>query len=970
MNAPTAADARRRYPLHIHLSVLFSALVLAAGIAITWIGYREARDLSLKAADDVFTHIGRETRSALGAALDPVATFAELLAVQPLARARTLEARLEALAFLRHAFDGHAPIAAAYAGYDDGAFFLVRPLRTDAERAFFEAPAGATLYVQSVEAGPGAARTVTYLYFDAGLRELARRTPAAYDFDPRTRPWYRLAARPGERVLTEPYVFFSTGAPGMTVAVRTAAAAVVGVDVTLHQVSELLAELRTAPEMKIVLFGDARRVLARADLARDLVRRDGDRVALATLDEYGEPALAQLQPARADAGGPGTLEVDGTRWKAAVLPVPTARGTLSLGIAVPLDALLADARALRARGLLAALAILLVAIPLTWWVAHRVGRALRSLTAEAQGIRAFRFDSPAAPPSIVLEIDQLAGAMAMMRDTIRNFLDIAGSLAAETNFRRLLDRVVAETAATTHAAGGLLYLSEAQRGALVPAAAAHADGRSIEPRAPELAPDAAGPVAEACRSGKAVVAPAAAHDFAAGLWPGEAMSVVAIPLRDRNRETVGALALFVPGEPPSTARLAFAEALSGTAAIAIETQRLLEARKALLDAFIKLVAGAIDAKSPYTGGHCQRVPELTLMLARAACEARTGPFADFALSEEEWEALQIASWLHDCGKVTTPEYVVDKATKLETIYDRIHEVRMRFEVLKRDAEIACWKTIAAGGDADGARAALAREYAALDEEFAFVAGCNEGGEFMAPEKLARLKAIAARTWQRTLDDRVGISHEEKTRKHRAPVQPLPATERLLDDKPEHVIERAPDDRMPADNPWGFKLDVPALKYNRGELVNLAIGRGTLTEEERYVINHHIVQTIVMLSQLPFPKHLANVPEIAGGHHEKMDGTGYPKRLARGEMSPTARMMAIADIFEALTAADRPYKKGKTLSEALKIMSFMKRDQHVDPDLFDLFLTSGVYRRYAERFLRPEQVDAVDVAQYLSRPQAA
>ncbi len=179
-----------------------------------------------------------------------------------------------------------------------------------------------------------------------------------------------------------------------------------------------------------------------------------------------------------------------------------------------------------------------------------------------------------------------------------------------------------------------------------------------------------------------------------------------------------------------------------------------------------------------------------------------------------------------------------------------------------------------------------------------------------------------------------------------------------------MIARVPGDAIPADNPWGFKLQVPEHQYNRGELHNLAIARGTLTEEERYVINHHIVQTIIMLSQLPFPKHLKSVPEIAGGHHEKMDGTGYPKRLSAGDMSPVARMMAIADIFEALTAADRPYKKAKKLSEALKIMSFMKRDRHVDPELFDLFLTSGVFRRYAERFLRPDQIDEVDIAPYL------
>ena len=328
--------------------------------------------------------------------------------------------------------------------------------------------------------------------------------------------------------------------------------------------------------------------------------------------------------------------------------------------------------------------------------------------------------------------------------------------------------------------------------------------------------------------------------------------------------------------------------------------------------------------------------------------------------------MHIGAWLHDCGKVTTPEYVVDKATKLETIYDRIHEVRMRFEVLKRDAEIACLRRIADGGDAAAARAALEAEWRALDEEFAFVAECNEGGEFMAPERVARLKTIGARTWTRTLDDRAGISREERRRKERSAAVPLPATESLLADKPEHVIERRPEERLDAGNRWGFRVKTPQHLYNRGELYNLAVPGGTLSEEERYKINEHMIQTIMMLDALPFPRHLRNVPEIAGGHHEKMDGTGYPKRLKRDEMSPVARMMAIADIFEALTAADRPYKKAKTLSESIKIMGSMRKDQHVDPELFDLFLTSGVYREYAQRFLSAEQIDKVDVAAYVGR----
>ncbi|MGB8147179.1 MAG: HD domain-containing phosphohydrolase, partial [Azonexus sp.] len=357
-------------------------------------------------------------------------------------------------------------------------------------------------------------------------------------------------------------------------------------------------------------------------------------------------------------------------------------------------------------------------------------------------------------------------------------------------------------------------------------------------------------------------------------------------------------------------------------------------------------------------------------LARAACEETNGTYKDFQLGDEEWEAVHVAAWLHDCGKVTTPEYVVDKATKLETLYDRIHEIRMRFEVLKRDAEIASLKAIADGKPETEARAGLAEKLAGLDGDFAFIAGCNEGGEFMAPEKLERLRQIATRTWTRTIDDRIGISHEEKERKARTPAPDLPVAEPLLADRPEHVFERAPRDRMPADNKWGFRMAVPEVLYNKGELYNLSVARGTLSEEERYKINEHIVQTLIMLTQLPFPKHLRNVPEIAAGHHEKMDGTGYPRRLVRNEMSPVARMMAIADIFEALTAVDRPYKKGKTLSEAIRIMSFMKKDQHIDPELFDLFLRSGVYREYAERFMKPEQIDSVDVAAYLDNRTAA
>lgn len=455
-------------------------------------------------------------------------------------------------------------------------------------------------------------------------------------------------------------------------------------------------------------------------------------------------------------------------------------------------------------------------------------------------------------------------------------------------------------------------------------------------------------------------------------------SFLCVPLRNSQGEIIGVLQLLNAVDKDTGDVIEFGadiqpliEALASQAAVALDNQQLLEAQKKLLDSFIELIASAIDAKSPYTGGHCQRVPELTKMLAAAASEQKDGPFADFDLTEEEWYELHIAAWLHDCGKVTTPEYVVDKATKLETIYNRIHEIRNRFEIVKRDRVIAYQNAVIDGGDAEKLRKELEQDLAQLDDDFEFIAESNVGGEFMAPDRIERVKQIAEIKWTRTLSDRLGLSYEELKRVEREPEPALPCEENLLANRYDHIIYREGMEQTAAEgNPWGFKLDVPEHKYNLGEIYNLCIARGTLTEEERFKINDHIVQTIIMLEALPFPKHLARVPEFAGGHHEKMDGTGYPKKLNKDHMSVPARIMAIADIFEALTAADRPYKAPKKLSDSVKIMSFMKKDAHIDDELFELFLTSGVYKEYAERFLMPEQLDDVDISQYLPKPEEA
>jgi len=392
-------------------------------------------------------------------------------------------------------------------------------------------------------------------------------------------------------------------------------------------------------------------------------------------------------------------------------------------------------------------------------------------------------------------------------------------------------------------------------------------------------------------------------------------SLLTVPMQDHEGELIGVLQLINAIDPENGQTRAFSvtdqrfiEALASQAAIAVTTQELISRLENLFESFVNLINIGIDEKSPNTGRHCQHVPELTMMLAEAVHETKTGPLADFNMSERDRRELWVAGLLHDCGKITTPVHVVEKSTKLQTIYDRIHQVDTRFEVLKRDAEIGALKDkLAAGGD--HARLAeidtrLASALARLDGDREFLRKANIGSEGMTPEDQQRVQEIGRYRW-------VGVDGREQ-------------------------------DFLDAD-----------------ELTNLTIRAGTLTQEERQIINNHISVTIRMLESLPWPKHLQRVPEYAGGHHEKMDGTGYPRGLRAEQMSIQARMMAIADIFEALTAKDRPYKVGKTLSESLRILGGFRLRNHIDPDLFDVFVRNKVYRIYAERFMDPAQIDAVD-----------
>lgn len=970
-------SSRLKIPLYAYIGSLFLAVLLIGVSAIILVEYRQTKAIALSDASTLFQHIGEETHGAVKLTYDRAILVTDLLSSGRLVAAGTLDERLKSLPFVLETLRADPALAAIYVGYTTGEFFLVRRMNAAGILAMTHVTAPeATAFLVQIRA-PGAAGALegTVRFFAIDGTALGGVPAPDYDFDPRTRPWYEAAQRDAGVQVVSPYVFYSTREIGATFARRAAdGGAVAAVDVTLDALTGVLRGVRPSAATDLVLVNGAGEILADAAGPLSVAVDPSGAARLPRVTDLNRPVLTALtETALAGNLGMRTLSIGGEPWQSYTSRFDTPGRPLYFAMAVSQAELLIQTRRARNFGLLVGLLILIPLLPLTMIVSRLASRPLRALTRDADAIKRLEFGETKRRRSSLTEIDQLADAMAGMKATIRQFIEIGAVLAGEREFGRLLDRILAETVRVGAARGGAVYLAEPD-GHLSRAVAAF-DGIALEPSDLDPAADADHPAMRgaAGRSVKQTVTPDEVARWYPGLPRDVPLLALAIPLSDRRGELAGVLVLFQ--EPSSFADadeahvLGLVEAVSGNVAVAIETQRLIEEQKHLLAAVIELIAGAIDAKSPYTAKHCQRVPELAKMIAARAVEARDGPFADFQLTETQWDELHLATWMHDCGKILTPEYVVDKATKLETIYDRLHEIRMRFEVIKRQAEVACWQAIADGADRSARLEALAATWRMLDEEFAFVASCNTGGEAVGPERLARIRRIAERRWTRTLDDRIGLSYEERARKDREPAPALPTEEPLLADRPDHVIARTDRDKIPPDNPWGIRMAVPEHLYDRGEIHNLSIERGTLTAEERFKINQHVIDTIRMLSGLPLPRHLRNAIEIAGGHHERVDGTGYPRQLTGDRMSVLARVMAVADVFEALTAGDRPYKRQMRLSEALAILARMRDDGHIDKDVFDLFLSTGVYRDYAERFLAPDQIDEIDLGRY-RQPRAA
>jgi len=856
---------QKQQAARVSLAVLIASAItlgmLILAIVLVTQSFRGMEQAKVAAAETTARQLARTVDDRIRAIIRPPELALALLRHDPVIRRETPAERLGRMPIISEVLDSSEIISAAYVGYDNGDFFLLRKILSSGSVQFPDAPPDSHYLLQSLERDGGQSQGV-WQFYDRELQLLEQRNLDTYDYDPRSRPWYQAAQADTSPKLSSPYVFFTTGETGLTLSQQSSVPGTVfGLDVSVADLGHRLATLKQTRNSRIAIVNTDGELLADAG---GLVRPD--EVISELIQQSAEGQLRRLH-------------LEGKDWYGIAFDlVALPDDPLRILVAIPANELLADVWAALARQTFVAILIALLLLVLGWFIGRQVGKPLERLTDRVSSFSQFRFDTPMRSDSHIREAAELGVALDDMARTIRSFQSIATVLNRGQDLDQLLHDILQQLVNIVGEHQGAVYLYRSRERQLELAAS-----QNMTPlgQIPDVAPEVT----------DAWLIQHLRHQL--GGQP-----VVAI-LRNRSEKLIGALVIEIEhhqGRSLSTDLIVFVEQIAGSAAVAIETRELIESQQALLDGIIRLVANAIDAKSPYTGGHCERVPKLAHMLAEQAEQSNEGSFAGFHMSDDERYEFHLAAWLHDCGKITSPEYVVDKAVKLETIYNRIHEIRTRFEVLHRDAEIHCLRAILDGADPEQARAQRDAAQARLRDDFAFLARANQGSEGMADADIERIIRLAAQTWTRHFSDRLGLSDEEERALAGHPEPPLPATENLLADKPGHL--RPWGNKVPPVQPgdpanrWGFDMKLPAWAYNHGEIHNLTVRSGTLTEEERFKINEHIVQTICMLDALPLPDRLSRVPRLAGTHHERVDGKGYPHRLHGSEMSIAEKIMAV------------------------------------------------------------------------------
>ncbi|MBI9102151.1 MAG: GAF domain-containing protein [Spirochaetales bacterium] len=987
--------SRMRFRLSLIIANALVIMILTVGII--FIVFTTSIKTARYNVDTLFSEIGGRVEEKIGNSMNSllnVASFGAVVVDSDEEITGDGQSH-QILPFMRQSLDQDPMLYSLYYGKSDGTFLqLINARGNGAVIESHDAP-GETWYIlRSIELlGNGRIQHWTFLGHD--WRFLEQRNEISPDYDPRKRSWYENAILNENSIFSDAYIFHSLKQLGISGSKSISGKnGVFGVDMALSDLNLFVEAEKPSVDGGILLSDQNSRVLAATAGMEELFSSD-----FTPLSIVPESIITRIKSGQ-NIGGKNflnhhTVWDDGKESSIDILLVsPLADFT---GYLIDMQWTIA----------LFSLALLLIVMTLSILIFRKLTSILLALAVDAERVKHFDFSGEIPEESFFMEFHQLAEGFHHMKLTIaerteeldtaqkklKKIVDLGIAMAVERDVNHLVELILQGAKEIANADGGSVYLKAGNefldfKVVLNDTLGFVQGGTSGNPiTIPHVAlfrsdgtPSHENVVTHTFHTGKTVNIVDAYNntdfDFS-GTKKFDAgnnyisHSFLTVPLKPRGGEVMGALQLINAKDLANGSIIGFSEeiqsfveALSASAATSLYNWELLETQHRLFDSMIEFTAGAIDAKSQYTGGHCERVPKIALKLAEAADRLEDGPFADFKInSSEEWRELKISAWLHDCGKMTTPEFVVDKATKLETIVNRIHEIRTRFEVLLRDAEIEKYQFLLDGGEPKAAERLFSERAAALQDEFRFIADCNSGDKFMEEGDVERIKEIGAKKWVRHFDDKLGLSWEEQARKVKEEEFSLPCTEDLLADKPEHLIERVINPRLEYEK-YGFTLSIPENLYNRGEIYNLSIQRGTLSSEERFKINEHVIQTIMMLQNLSLPPAMKNIPLYAGTHHETLKGTGYPLRLSHSSLPIPARIMAIADIFEALTASDRPYKKTKPLSVCLKILHSFKTDGHIDPHLFDLLLTSGVYREYSEEFLQPDQIDEVNVAELI------
>ena len=534
---------------------------------------------------------------------------------------------------------------------------------------------------------------------------------------------------------------------------------------------------------------------------------------------------------------------------------------------------------------------------------------------------------------IDLPSGQIIKAQPKLDQTLRveklNRIGIA--LSAEKNLNHLLDMIVTEAKNLTGADGGTLYLLKDQA---LHFTVAQTDSLGIKmggrgdkiswPPLPLVLEDGTENkkmVAATCALEDRViniddVYQAEGFSFEGAKKFDESMgyrsqSMVVIPLRNFEQKVIGVLQLLNKKDSASQQTLSFSAededitlSLASQAAVALTNAQLIDDLENLLEAFLGSIIYTMGRKSPYTAGHINRMVALSELLTQAVHDD-TATYPNKRYNEEQAKAIKLAALMHDIGKLATPETVMDKATKLDGHFDRIELVEVRAQHIRAEMEKNALKMQLAYPERQGEiEAELLENLADLQQGLDLVLKSNTGGEFLPDDQAAAIQNLA-------------------------------------------------------DAPYQIGGQTLAL-ITPEEAYCLVVQKGTLTNEERLIINEHAEIGLEVLKQLPFPEKYKDIPHIAGAHHEKINGMGYPLGLKGDEISFEARILAVADVFEALTAHDRPYKKANPLSVAMKILYFMAKDNDLDRDLVKFFYQSGLYLEYAKRHLPEELIDAVQV----------